>query len=132
MMMTIMIVEDNENIKRTLKILLTSKGHVVYEHAAGTNILDDMEEEQPDLIFMDILLPKIDGITLCKIVKGNYLTSKIPLIFISAKSSEKDIKLAMDSGGDGYIVKPFGSQEILEIIKKHEKTMEVKNEDSNC
>jgi DNA-binding response OmpR family regulator len=126
MVMTIMIVEDNENIKRTLKILLTSKRHTVYEHETGTNILNDIEEEQPDLIFMDILLPKIDGITLCKIVKGNYSTSKIPLIFISAKSSEKDIKRAMDSGGDGYIVKPFGAQEILEMINKYEKPMEVK------
>jgi two-component system phosphate regulon response regulator PhoB len=88
--------------------------------------LNDIEEEQPDLIFMDILMPKIDGIMLCKIVKGNYSTSKIPLIFISAKSSEKDIKRAMDSGGDGYIVKPFGAQEILEMINKYEKPMEVK------
>jgi DNA-binding response OmpR family regulator len=48
------------------------------------------------------------------------------LIFISAKSSEKDIKRAMDSGGDGYIVKPFGAQEILEMINKYEKPMEVK------
>ena len=113
----ILIVEDEPAIHELVKYNLQKEGYSVisaYDGVAGADLARD---QKPDLILLDIMLPRMDGIEVCKMLKSNTRTSGIPIIMVTAKSEEADKVLGLEIGADDYLAKPFGLRELLARIK---------------
>jgi PAS domain S-box-containing protein len=115
----ILIVEDNAINLKTLSAIITIAGYVVRQAVDGESALRRIEEKHPDIILLDISIPGINGIEVCRRLKQNPLTFEIPIIFLSGKD-EIEIKVsAFEAGGADYITKPFHPVEVLSRIKTH-------------
>jgi twitching motility two-component system response regulator PilG len=114
----ILIVEDEESLLKLESILLTSKGFEVKGVPNGQAALDAIEEEKPDLVLLDIMLPEIDGFEVCRRIKSNPETRPIPVIMLTAKKSREDMARGEKVGADWYITKPFKSAMVIETIQR--------------
>ena len=114
----ILIVEDEESLLKLESILLTSKGYDVRGVSNGQQALDAIEEDHPDLVLLDIMLPEIDGFEVCERIKGNPETKDIPVIMLTAKKSREDMARGEKVGADWYITKPFKSAMVIETIQR--------------
>ena len=114
----ILIVEDEESLLKLESILLTSKGYDVRGVSNGQQALDAIQEERPDLVLLDIMLPEIDGFEVCQRIKDNPETKDIPVIMLTAKKSREDMARGEKVGADWYITKPFKSAMVIETIQR--------------
>jgi DNA-binding response OmpR family regulator len=114
----ILIVEDEESLLKLESILLTSKGYEVQGVPNGQAALDAIEQEHPDLVLLDIMLPEIDGFEVCRRIKSNQETRHIPVIMLTAKKSREDMARGEKVGADWYITKPFKSAMVIETIQR--------------
>src|SRR3989339_1060617 len=116
----ILIIEDEEEIIIALKLRLTSSGFnnisVATDGETGWNKILD---EKPDLIILDLIIPKIDGYEVCKRVKESSSTKHIPVIIVSAKGMVKDLDKALSLGANDYLIKPYDWKLLLEKINKY-------------
>lgn len=112
----ILIVEDDESLLKLECILLSSAGYLTHAAMTGTDALNDIAENLPDLILLDVMLPGLDGFEICKRLKKNAKTQHIPVVFLSGKSSPEDIFRGQQVGGEHYITKPFKSTSLMETI----------------
>ena len=110
----ILIVDDEQNIIATVAPLLRARGYEVVSAGTGRAALAAMERDQPDLIVLDLGLPDIDGVEVCRQVRQ---TSSIPVLVLSARGAEGDKVRALDAGADDYVTKPFGAEELLARIR---------------
>ena len=124
----ILIVDDNPNNLKVLGAMLSSRGHKVALAANGEECLSFIDKQLPDLVFLDIMMPGLNGFEVCEKLKNDSRTSEIPVIFISALSNPQQIARAFESGGSDYITKPINRSDILarakvhlDIKKEHEK-----------
>lgn len=108
----VLVVEDNDEIRRYISLELSSKFHV-RECANGKEALEEIFRKAPDLVVSDIMMPEMDGLTLCRKLKSNINLNHIPIILLTAKAQEEDNIEALEKGADAYITKPFNSK-ILE------------------
>ena len=111
----ILIVDDEPNVRRLLRSIL-SKDYIVLEAEDGRQAIDIAYTQKPDLILMDILMPRMDGYTSCSVIKNNPATKSIPILMLTAVGFELNIKLSQQMGADGYMTKPFTPQALLEKI----------------
>jgi two-component system alkaline phosphatase synthesis response regulator PhoP len=102
----VLIAEDDARIRRGLADILRSEGYQPLEAADGTAALELFEQERPDFVCLDIMMPGHSGYDVCRELRRG--GSNVPIVFISAKSEEIDKVLALELGGDDFIVKPFG------------------------
>ena len=116
-MAKIVIVEDDVVLAETLADNLKNEGHKVTTVADGDNAYQLILDKQPDLIVLDVMLPKLDGLSLCRMIRRNPDTSHIPIIMVTARSEEVDKIVGLESGADDYIVKPFGLGEFLARVR---------------
>ena len=116
-MALIYIVEDDDNIREIESIALSNSGHDVIGFACGKDFKKELAKRRPDLILLDIMLPDEDGVSILKKLKSRPDTENIPVIMMTAKSSEYDKVLGLDSGADDYITKPFGVMELISRVK---------------
>ena len=114
----ILLADDEEDIKTVIKLYLESKGYDVVTAYDGLDTMDKAKAEQPDLIFLDVMMPVIDGFEVCKQLKADETTSHIPIVMLSAASQADSVERAMGAGALDYIMKPFEPPRIDEIIKK--------------
>jgi DNA-binding response OmpR family regulator len=114
----ILIVEDDEALLRLESLLLTSKGYEVKGVSDGQAALDVVATMKPNLILLDIMLPKINGLEVCRQIKANEATRHIPVVMLSAKKSQEDLVLGEQSGANWYITKPFKTAVIVETIQR--------------
>lgn len=114
----ILVVEDEESLLKLESILLTSKGYEVHGAADGRAALDAIEQVQPDLVLLDIMLPEIDGFEVCRRIKSNSKTKHIPVVMLTAKKSREDMARGEQVGADWYITKPFKSAMVIETIQR--------------
>jgi len=110
-METILIVEDDPTMLRGLKDNCEFKGYRVLTAADGEDGLNAALNEKPDLILLDIMLPKINGYEICRLIRKENLT--MPIIMLTAKGEESDIVLGLNLGADDYVTKPFSIKELL-------------------
>ncbi len=110
----ILIVDDETDILELYKIRLEREGHTVLTAADGEEGLRIAREEAPDLIILDLMLPKIDGFKVCSILKSEEETRHIPVIILTARAEDKDKKTGMDVGADDYMTKPFRWEELYD------------------
>lgn len=111
-------VEDDLGIRELIVYSLENTGLDAKGFEDGQELLDELKNgKRPDLILLDIMLPGEDGISILKILRGDKSTQKIPVILLTAKNSEYDKVIGLDTGADDYVTKPFGIMELLSRIK---------------
>ena len=126
---TILIVDDEEPIINLLEYNLEKEGYNIIEARDGETGLKLAFEKKPDLILLDLMLPKIDGLTVCKRIRSSSLN--IPIVMISARSEEIDKILGLELGADDYITKPFSLRELIARVKANLRKGEVNNINNN-
>jgi len=114
----ILIVDDEEDIIKVVKMYLEHYDYEVITASNGQEGLDKAKIEKPDLIVLDLMLPKINGYKVCGLLKKDTRYAKIPVILFSAKTQEKDMKLGQEVGADAYLTKPFEPEVLLAKIKE--------------
>ena len=116
-MATIYIVEDDVNIREIERYALKNSGYQVEEFECGADLFKRLESKVPALILLDIMLPDEDGIEILKKLRASGETKKIPVILVTAKSTELDKVKGLDIGADDYITKPFGVMELISRVR---------------
>lgn len=116
-MAKVLIVEDEDTLARNLADKLKSEGFSVTTAGDGEEGLDKLRADHPDLIVLDIMLPKLDGLSLCRMVRRDPAMSHIPIIMLTARGTEVDKIVGLESGADDYVVKPFGLGEFLARVR---------------
>ena len=111
----VLVVDDEPNVRRLLRTIL-SKNFEVFEAEEGKQAIDIANAKKPDVILMDMMMPKMDGLTACHAIKQNPATRSIPIIMVTAIGFELNVKLSQQMGASGYVTKPFSSQVLLEKI----------------
>ncbi len=114
----ILLVEDEPDLAAAVKIRLEMKGYQVSIACDGQEALNKARSESPDLMILDIMLPKMDGYKVCRMLKFDEKHKNIPILMFSARAQEKDKELAKECGADDYLVKPFEPDILLGKIKK--------------
>lgn len=110
-------VEDDTNIQNVIQIALTNSNYDIQTFQDAVSLFDALKRETPDLFLLDVMLPDENGIQILKRLKADSTYNQIPVMIISAKSSELDRVIGLDSGADDYLVKPFGVLELVSRIK---------------
>ena len=109
----ILVVDDEEHIRRILKFQLEKNGYSVVTAENGEEALQFVRREQPDLIVLDLMMPKIDGFEVCRRIRRDFQTSQIPIIMLTAKSDLPDKIKGLKDGANDYLIKPYSNEELL-------------------
>lgn len=114
----ILVVDDDPYILMSLEFLMKKAGHAVMIARNGTEALSSIQEHQPDLILLDIMMPDVDGYSICKHVKSRKELKHIHVIFLSAKTKDSDIRKGLDMGASLYITKPFSTRDLMKQVNQ--------------
>ena len=114
MPLSILVVDDEPNILGTLAPLLRARGYEVSTAMSGRAAMQAVERDPPDLVVLDLGLPDMDGVELCRLIRE---THRLPIVVLSARGAERDKVRALDLGADDYVTKPFGVDELLARIR---------------
>lgn len=117
-MARILIVEDDPDIAANLAALLLSKGHQVTRAADGAEALDRARKELPDVILLDVMLPRISGHDVCKILRAEPRTAKLKVIMVTGLGRGADVEAGLNAGPNDYLVKPFDTERLLKKIER--------------
>ena len=110
----ILVVDDDPQIRRVMKATLVSHGYEVIEARTGEECLELAGRESPNLVLLDMNMPGMDGLETCRALRA---VSDVPVIVLTVRNTEKDKVAALDAGGDDYVTKPFGIEELLARIR---------------
>lgn len=130
-MSKVLVVEDEKSIKDIIDFNLKKEGYEVITAEDGETGLNLALSENPDLILLDIMMPKMDGYEVCRKVRAK---SNVPIIMLTARADEVDKVIGLEMGADDYVTKPFGTRELLARVKAHlrrSSAIESKNESNN-
>jgi len=111
-MSRIAVVDDEKNIREIIRISMEKEGHNIDEYADGRAAWQRFQTELPDVIILDIMMPHMDGLELCRKIRNLSAGEKTPIIFLSSRDEEIDKVLGLESGGDDYVCKPFSLREL--------------------
>ncbi len=114
----ILVIDDEPDLVKALEVRLKSEGYDVITAFDGLSGLNLAREQQPDIILLDIMLPKLDGYKVSRFLKFDEQYKKIPIIMVTAKAEEHDKELGTETGADLYITKPFDEDELLSSIRR--------------
>jgi two-component system phosphate regulon response regulator PhoB len=113
----ILVVEDERDILDLVRFHLEKEGHRVTTAQSGEEALMNIRANAPDLIVLDLLLPNMDGLEVCRIIKNNAETQQIPIVMLTAKGEESDVVAGLEIGADDYIIKPFSPRVLMARVK---------------
>lgn len=116
-MKTILVIDDEKDLIKLVDFHLSKEGYLVIGAKNGIEGLDIAQKHRPDLILLDIMMPKLDGLEVCKRLKGAPETARIPVVMLTAKAQEADKVLGLELGADDYITKPFSPREMVARVK---------------
>jgi CheY-like chemotaxis protein len=103
----LLIADDEPGIRRLVRMTLESEGHEILEAADGEQALAIARDQHPDLILLDVMMPRRSGLEVCRMLKADAATADISIILLTARAQETDLKEGEDAGSDGYFMKPF-------------------------
>jgi DNA-binding response OmpR family regulator len=115
----ILIVDDEVDLVETVRFPLEMEGFNVLVSYNGEDALNQARKEKPDLIILDLMLPKLDGYKVCRLLKFDEKYKHIPILMLTARTQEKDKIMGMETGADEYITKPFEMDDLMERVKSH-------------
>jgi DNA-binding response OmpR family regulator len=115
----ILVVDDEADLVETVRFPLETEGFNVLVSYNGEDALNQARKENPDLIILDLMLPKLDGYKVCRLLKFDERYKHIPILMLTAKTQEKDKLLGKETGADEYITKPFDIDELMEKVKSY-------------
>ncbi|MCB9896986.1 MAG: response regulator transcription factor [Planctomycetes bacterium] len=113
----VLIVEDEADIRELIEYALTREGLEAETAADGTAGLAAVRRRVPDLVLLDLMLPGVDGLEVCRRLKADDATSKVPIIMVTAKGDESDVVLGLGLGADDYVAKPFSPKELVARVQ---------------
>lgn len=113
----VIVIEDEGDILEMIEYNLCREGYKVSSARDGLEGLNSVRLDAPDLVLLDLMLPKLDGIEVCRSLKSDPLTRAIPIVMVTAKGEESDIVLGLGVGADDYITKPFSPKELLARVR---------------
>ena len=129
----IIVVEDDLDIMELISFNLANEGHQVFEANDGEVGIDKARNNNPDLILLDLMLPGIQGLDVCRIIKSDQETKEIPIIMVTALGQEEDIVKGLETGADDYITKPFSIKVLIArvnaVLKRSNEVGEDKSKD---
>lgn len=116
----IMVVDDSSTVRKTAELILSKEGFEVISEVDGFSALSGLEEAHPNLIFMDVMMPNLDGYDTCQIIKGSPSDiSKTPVIMLTSKDGAFDKARGQLAGCDAFITKPFTRDDLIKVIEKY-------------
>lgn len=115
----VMIIDDSNTIRRTAEALLKKAGYEVLTAADGFEAMSMITDHRPDIIFVDIMMPRLDGYQTCLLIKNNKQFKHIPVIMLSSKDGLFDRARGRIAGSQEYVNKPFTQEELIEVISKY-------------
>lgn len=115
----IMVIDDSKTIRRTAELLLEQAGCQVITALDGFDALAKIVDERPDIIFIDVMMPRLDGYQTCTLLKSNSNFSAIPVVMLSSRDGLFDKACGRTAGSDQFLTKPFSKQELLAAIRAH-------------
>jgi twitching motility two-component system response regulator PilG len=115
----VMVIDDSKTIRRTAETLLKREGADVVTATDGFEALAKIADQQPQIIFVDIMMPRLDGYQTCALIKNNQLFKSVPVIMLSSKDGLFDKARGRIVGSEQYVTKPFTREELLDAIRKH-------------
>jgi len=117
----VMVIDDSKTIRRTAETLLQKAGCTVITAVDGFDALSKIADTNPDIIFVDIMMPRLDGYQTCALIKNNSAFKSTPVIMLSSKDGLFDKAKGRIVGSDEYLTKPFSKEELFDAIKQHVK-----------
>jgi DNA-binding response OmpR family regulator len=114
----ILLIDDETDFRAALRVRLEAAGYEVLEAEDGATGLDMAKEQKPDLIILDLMLPKIAGYNVARLLKADENCDDIPIVMLTARAQETDVNIGLAVGADAYITKPFKSRELLDTITR--------------
>lgn len=115
----IVIVDDDSSILELFRDVLVGHGYVVETFTRGWEALQSVSREHPDLVVLDIMMPRVNGYEVCQIIKENPKTKDIPVIFLTALSHQEALRWAAEGGADGFLVKPCTPARLISHVERH-------------
>jgi DNA-binding response OmpR family regulator len=110
----VLVAEDDEKQAEVLRLYLESEGHTVVLAPDGRAALDEARRERPDLLVLDVMMPKVDGLDVCRILRGE---SDVAVLMLTARATEDDLLLGLDLGADDYLTKPYSPRELMARVR---------------
>ncbi|MGA3094635.1 MAG: response regulator transcription factor [Dehalococcoidales bacterium] len=123
----VLVVEDDQTLSGVLKYNLSKEGYAVFSAADGAHALEVAKSEKPDIILLDLMLPKLDGLEVCRILRKE---SSVPILMLTAKSDEVDRVVGLEIGADDYVSKPFGVRELMARVRAMLRRRQILEQDS--
>lgn len=117
-MATILVADDELDIVETIRCLLEAKGYDVLEANDGITALEQAKNGKPDIIFLDVMMPGLDGYKVCRMLKYDSAYRDIPIVMLTARAGSQDREIGKQAGADMYMTKPFDIEEVLDLVEK--------------
>jgi DNA-binding response OmpR family regulator len=117
-MRRILIVEDEPHIVMSLEFLLTQRGHDVRVATDGANVMQHIHDFRPDLLLLDVMLPRLSGFDICREVRADETTRDMRVIMLSARGREAEITLGLEAGANAYVTKPFSTVDLMQQVDR--------------
>ncbi len=128
---TILVIEDEEDIRELIRYNLGKAGYTVFESGSGDGGLKMAQQRAPDLIVLDLMLPGMDGLEVCRLLKRDDRTEAISILMLTARGEESDIVAGLELGADDYITKPFSPKVLIARIRAVLRRKNMKPDDEN-
>ncbi len=116
-MATVLLAEDDPDIRYLVTFKLRQSGHDIREFADGLSALASARRDIPDLAVLDVMMPGMSGLDVCRELRGDPATADIPIVILTARAQESDVEAGLAAGADEYIVKPFSPRELMSRIE---------------
>jgi two-component system response regulator MprA len=115
---SVLVVDDEYEIRQLLATMLTMMGYQSFMAQDGLDALEKITEYQPDILILDVMMPRMDGLTLCRQLRGAEETAELPIIMLSGKAHQEAIQEGLQAGANRYLVKPTGLDELTRNINE--------------
>jgi len=115
----ILVVDDEPTIVRLMEFILARQGHEMIVAVNGEEALEKIQSQHPDLLLLDIMMPRIDGYEVAQRLRADPATAALPIIMLSAKAQDEDIRKGVEVGVDEYVTKPFTPDHLVQVVTKY-------------
>jgi DNA-binding response OmpR family regulator len=114
----VLVVDDDKVIQQLLEVNLELEGYEVVKASNGEDALRLVQDVRPDLVLLDVMMPKLDGREVCRRIKADPRTAQTPIIFLSARAQDMDVNSGLELGASAYVTKPFDPVDLLDTVMR--------------